>query len=36
MMKSILPFIAIELAMIYLLYFVPQLTLFLPAHMHMH
>jgi C4-dicarboxylate transporter DctM subunit len=36
MMVSILPFIAIELIMIYLLYFIPQLTLFLPAHMSMH
>ncbi|HTJ01667.1 MAG TPA: TRAP transporter large permease [Methylovirgula sp.] len=36
MMTSILPFIAIELVMIYLLYFIPQLTLFLPAHMSMH
>jgi C4-dicarboxylate transporter DctM subunit len=35
MMVSILPFIAIELAMIYLLYFFPQLTLFLPHHMIM-
>jgi len=35
MMVSILPFIAIEIAMIYLLYFIPQLTLFLPAHMIM-
>ncbi|HUA55208.1 MAG TPA: TRAP transporter large permease, partial [Candidatus Sulfotelmatobacter sp.] len=33
MMVSILPFIAIELVMIYLLYFFPQLTLFLPSHM---
>ena len=36
MMTSNLPFIAIELVMIYLLYFFPQLTLFLPAHMSMH
>jgi C4-dicarboxylate transporter DctM subunit len=36
MMVSILPFIAIELIMIYLLYFIPQLTLFLPSHMSMH
>ncbi len=36
MMVSILPFIAIELTMIYLLYFVPGLTLFLPAHMSLH
>jgi C4-dicarboxylate transporter, DctM subunit len=33
MMVSILPFIAIELIMIYLLYFFPQLTLYLPNHM---
>ena len=33
MMVSILPFIAIELVMIYLLYFFPPLTLFLPSHM---
>ncbi|MGH7716254.1 MAG: TRAP transporter large permease [Vulcanimicrobiaceae bacterium] len=32
-MKSVLPFIGIELVLLYLLYFVPQLTLFLPAHM---
>jgi C4-dicarboxylate transporter DctM subunit len=36
MMISILPFILIELVMIYLLYFIPQLTLFLPMHMNMH
>ncbi len=36
MMVSILPFIAIELVMIYALYFFPQLTLFLPSHMGMH
>lgn len=36
MMVSIVPFIIIELFMIYLLYFVPPLTLFLPAHMSMH
>lgn len=36
MMVSILPFIAIELLMIYLLYSFPALTLFLPAHMSMH
>lgn len=36
MMVSILPFIAIELCMIYLLYFFPQLTLFLPSHMVLH
>lgn len=35
MMLGILPFIAIELVMIYLLYFVPALTLFLPSHMVM-
>lgn len=33
MMVSILPFIVIELVMIYALYFFPSLTLFLPAHM---
>ena len=33
MMVSILPYIAIELVMIYLLYFFPQLTLFLPGQM---
>jgi C4-dicarboxylate transporter DctM subunit len=33
MMVSILPFIAIELVMIYLLYFIPGLTLYLPQHM---
>ena len=33
MMVSILPFIAIELVMIYLLYFFPALTLYLPAQM---
>ncbi len=36
MMVSILPFIAIELAMVYLLYFFPSLTLFLPSHMGFH
>lgn len=36
MMSSILPFIAIELVMIYLLYFFPSLTLFLPSHMLAH
>lgn len=36
MMVSILPFIAIELVMIYLLYFIPPLTLFLPGHMSLH
>ena len=36
MMISILPFILIELVMIYLLYFIPPLTLFLPMHMNMH
>ena len=35
MMKSILPFIAIELVMVYALYFFPELTLFLPSHMRM-
>jgi C4-dicarboxylate transporter DctM subunit len=34
MIVSILPFIAIEIAMIYALYFFPQLTLFLPNHMN--
>jgi len=33
MMVSILPFIAIELVMIYLLYFFPALTLYLPSQM---
>jgi len=33
MMVSILPYIAIEIGMVYLLYFVPQLTTFLPSHM---
>ncbi|MGH7684983.1 MAG: TRAP transporter large permease subunit, partial [Vulcanimicrobiaceae bacterium] len=32
-MKSVLPFIGIELVLLYILYFVPQLTLFLPGHM---
>jgi C4-dicarboxylate transporter DctM subunit len=32
-MKSVLPFIGIELILLYVLYFVPQLTLFLPEHM---
>lgn len=36
MMGSILPFIGIELVMLYLLYFVPDLTLFLPHHMAPH
>ena len=36
MMISILPFIAIEIGMVYLLYFVPQLTLYLPSHMLSH
>lgn len=36
MMVSVLPFIAIELVMVYLLYFFPQLTLFLPSHMGFH
>src|SRR6185312_16987948 len=31
MMLSILPFIAIEIVMIYALYFFPQLTLYLPS-----
>ena len=33
MMISVVPYILIELAMVYLLYFVPQLTTFLPSHM---
>jgi C4-dicarboxylate transporter DctM subunit len=33
MMVSILPYIAIELVMIYALYFFPQLTLYLPSQM---
>jgi C4-dicarboxylate transporter DctM subunit len=33
MMTSIVPFIVIELVMIYALYFIPQLTLFLPGKM---
>jgi len=32
-MKSVLPFIVIELLFLYVLYFFPQLTLFLPEHM---
>jgi C4-dicarboxylate transporter DctM subunit len=32
-MKSVLPFIGIELILLYILYFIPQLTTFLPAHM---
>jgi C4-dicarboxylate transporter DctM subunit len=36
MMSGILPFIGIELVMVYLLYFFPSLTLFLPAHMLPH
>ena len=36
MMSGILPFIAIELVMVYLLYFFPSLTLFLPSHMLAH
>jgi C4-dicarboxylate transporter DctM subunit len=36
MMSGIVPFIAIELVMVYLLYFFPSLTLFLPSHMLMH
>ena len=35
MMLSILPYILIEITMVYLLYFLPQLTLFLPSHMSM-
>lgn len=33
MMLSILPYIAIEIGMVYLLYFVPQLTMYLPSKM---
>jgi C4-dicarboxylate transporter DctM subunit len=33
MMLSILPYIAIEIGMVYLLYFWPQITLYLPSHM---
>ncbi len=33
MMLTILPYIAIEIGMVYLLYFVPQMTLFLPSQM---
>ena len=33
MMVSILPYIALEIAMVYLLYFLPQMTLWLPSHM---
>lgn len=33
MMISIIPYIMIELGMVYLLYFVPWLTTFLPSHM---
>ncbi len=36
MMVSILPYIAIEIAIIYALYFVPQLTLYLPSQMAFH
>lgn len=36
MMAGILPFIAIELVMVYLLYFFPSLTLFIPSHMMHH
>jgi C4-dicarboxylate transporter DctM subunit len=36
MMSGILPFIATELVMVYLLYFFPSLTLFLPSHMLAH
>ncbi|MCF3948321.1 TRAP transporter large permease [Acidiphilium iwatense] len=35
MMASILPFIAIEIVMVYALYLFPNLTLFLPNHMSM-
>ena len=33
MMVSILPYIALEITMVYLLYFLPQMTLWLPSHM---
>jgi len=36
MMLSILPYIAIEIGMVYLLYFVPQMTLYLPSQMAFH
>jgi C4-dicarboxylate transporter DctM subunit len=36
MMLSILPYIVIEIGMVYLLYFLPQLTLYLPSQMAFH
>ncbi len=36
MMLSILPYIAIEIGMVYLLYFIPQMTLYLPSQMSLH
>ncbi len=33
MMVTILPYIAIEIGMVYLLYFIPQMTLYLPSQM---
>jgi C4-dicarboxylate transporter DctM subunit len=33
MMLTILPYIAIEIGMVYLLYFIPQMTLYLPSQM---
>ena len=36
MMVSILPYILIEIGMVYLLYFVPQMTLYLPSQMSFH
>ena len=35
MMLSILPYILIEIGMVYLLYFIPSLTTFIPSHMVM-
>lgn len=36
MMLTILPYIAIEIGMVYLLYFLPQMTLYLPSQMAFH
>jgi C4-dicarboxylate transporter DctM subunit len=36
MMLSILPYILIEIGMVYLLYFLPQMTLYLPSQMAFH
>lgn len=36
MMVSVPPFVGIELVLVYLLYFFPQLTLFPPGHMGFH